>query len=201
MKLIVIICHNRTSNLDTWAKLLLQMDLTNCKVCFATTGNNNYFCSTVETIRYPNLGMDIGVLQRIIQQRDDYDTLMWLPDDFFPIRRDVFQLYDTADVVGTFWSTETSQHIRSGAVCVTKEVAKTLQFPPELLIESDVEKSKYNCHRFEHLDYNFYNQVKDKFSVRMVDGTKPPKSPYWRTKPQRYFRDTIGQPNVKIRLQ
>jgi len=173
------------------------MNTTGWQLRFGITGGKNVCYKEVDLcMYYPNIGMDIGVVKRFIDN-NDFDRLFWCPDDFFPLRPDLLQLYNTADLVGTFWSTETSNHIRSGGVCVTKEVAKTLRFPPTLLTEKNIQRSKHNCHRFEHLDCNFYEQVKDKFSVKMVDGTVPPNSPYWREVKQEYLQAAGGNEELE----
>ncbi len=199
MNIALIICYDRWNNVQHWMDSWQKMDTEGWQLNFAITGKYMPFhTSRFEFIQYPNIGMDIGVVQRTIEENNNYERLFWCPDDFLPLRPDLFQLYNTADLVGTFWSTETSNHIRSGGVCVTKEVAKSLRFPPTLLTERNVNKSKYNCHRFEHLDFNFYEQVKNGgYSIKMVDGTTPPQSPYWREAPQQYLKAAGGSEQLE----
>ena len=189
MQVVLIICYDRVNNLAAWESAWEKMDTTDCKLIFAITGPIDYK-SKHEVIRYPNIGMDIGCLQRFIYSREDYDRLLWAPDDFLPVDKDVLQKYNTADVVGTFWSTYIMPHIRSGGVSITKQVAKFLQFPSNLL--TDRMHSKRNCYYFEHSLYNFYKQVKNKFSVKMVDETTPPNSPEWNANPPKFLVDLEG---------
>ena len=193
MNLAVIICYDRVHNLKHWFDAWQKMDIKGWQLRFAITGDVVIRFGELELAkRYENLGMDIGVVKRIIDT-EQFDRLFWCPDDFLPLRPNLMQLYDTADLVGTFWSTEVSHHIRSGGVCITKEVAKSLKFPPKLLTEKNINRNKYNCHRFEHLDYNFYEQVRSSgFTVKMIDGTTPSNSPMWRDVPQNYLQAAGG---------
>ncbi len=190
MQTVLVIAYDRVDNLIAWEAAWEKMNTTDCKLIFAITGNIDWK-SKHEILRYPNIGMDIGCLQRFIQSREDYDRLFWVPDDFLPLDKELLQKYSTADVVGTFWSTTISPHIRSGGVSITKQVAKFLQFPTNLLV--DRLNGKRNCYFFEHSLYNFYNQVRAKFSVKMVDGTTPPNSPEWSKVPQKYLLDSEGK--------
>ena len=184
---VLIICYNRPHNLKVWEQVWEKMDTTGCELVFAITSDLEYETKH-EVVRYPNIGMDIGALKRFIDSESGYGRLWWCPDDFLPLRADLFQLYDTADVVGTFWSTQTSPHIRSGGVAVTEQVAKALVFPPTLLTSR--EQGKANCYAFEHLRLNFYKKLKYKFSIKMVDGTIPPNSPHWASQEPQYLFDT-----------
>ena len=186
--IVLIICYDRVHNLQAWEAAWNEMDVGECELVFAITGNIEYN-TPHKVIRYPNIGMDIGVLKRFIDSESDYDRLFWCPDDFLPLRPDLLNLYDTADVVGTFWSIEEKPHIRSGGVAITEEVAKALVFPATMTTSRAHAKS--NCYSFEHLKLNFYDQVKDKFSVKMVDGTTPPNSPNWRDVPSTYLLDSL----------
>lgn len=192
--IVLIIGYNRPHNLKAWEDAWEKMDTTGCELVFAITSDMEYNTQH-EVIRYPNVGMDIGALKRFIDSESDYGRLFWCPDDFLPLRPDLFQLYDTADVVGTFWSTQTSHHIRSGGVAITEQVAKALEFPPNLLTSRS--QGKANCWAFEHLRLNFYRKLKHKFSIKMVDGTIPPNSPHWEGAPQQYLKAAQGSEEVE----
>jgi len=191
--IVLIICYDRLPNLMRWLDAWVRMDTMDCRLVFVITGNVPRFdlpCG-VEVIRMPNLGKDIGALQRFIVARDDYDRLFWCPDDFLPLRPDLLNCYHSADLVGTFWSTETSDHIRSGGVAVSRALARSLNFPPRLLRPRNSQESAHDSFAFEHLEYNFFKQTCDLgFTVKMADGTIPPESPNWRDVEMEYLWDT-----------
>lgn len=176
--LVLVICYNRIDNLTYWYKAWQNMDTTNSKLVFAITGDFApvFDPKIVEVVKMPNLGRDIGCLKRFIDIRDDYDRLLWCPDDFMPLRADVLNFFRQAEVVGTFWSTQVCNHIRSAAIAVTKRIAKNIKFPPELLGSNEITQ----CYRFEYGDYNFHHQIYSMGNpCKMADGSIPPNSTPW----------------------
>jgi len=198
--LVLVICHNRFNNLAYWYKAWQKMDTTNAKLVFAITGHfaeHAYDPEIVEVVRMENLGLDIGCLQRFINTREDYDRLLWCPDDFLPLRHDVLNFYKSAEVVGTFWSIQICNHIRTGAIAMTKRIAKAIKFPPELLDGNN----RGHCYRFEYGDYNFHHQVYNMGNpCQMVDGSVPPNCPYWMHVDPIFFLDTGQQPHLAHKL-
>jgi len=207
MMLVLVICYNRFENLTYWYEAWQHMDTTDCKLVFGITGHfvdNAFDPKIAEVIRLPNVGRDLGALKSFVNSREDYDRLLWCPDDFLPMRADLLKHYTTADVVGTFWSHgggyygspdgtfqfwDIPPHIRTGGVSVLKHAAKGLVLPPELDLspESGVLYRKFAV-QFEFFD--FYKQLVDMgCSVKMADGTTPPNSPHWCNTPQHYLCD------------
>jgi len=214
--LVLVTCYNRFHNLTYWYKAWQAMDTKDCKLIFAITGpfvDNAFDPAIAEVIALPNTG---GVLRKFFQERYDYDRILFCPDDFLPVKKEVLQLCTTADMVGTFWSAPmvvpSSQfhasegvfilnefqkeptasviripgHIRSGGIAITDKIAKSVKFPP--LVDNNLKLQEY---RFEFLDYNFYEQVREMgCSVKMMDGSVPPDSLHWSSVNQEYICDT-----------
>lgn len=213
MMLVAVCCYNRPQNIEYWLRAWRNMDKSNVRLCFVTTGKHGPSKRTTSeymTMKLSNQGMDIGALKQLIDVLPDtYDRIFWTPDDFMPLRKDLFSLYKTADLVGTFWSAEKCLHMRSGGFCMTRELAKSLVFPKKLLIpDVKIDQVKDACYEFELGSYGvkirnfnaplntnavkcFYQQAVDgNFTVKMVDGTTPPNSPHWLTTPQQYMVDS-----------
>ncbi len=187
MKAVLVVCYNRPENLDLWADAWSRMDTTGCKLIFIITGEipRKSYPEHIEVIYTDNAGYSTGAVKRFIDFRNDYDELIWMPDDFLPLRPDLFQLFSGADVVGTFWSIVIHQHIRTGGISMTKQVAKSLKFPLNLL-----QNTKENEYEVEYGAFCFYDQlVTLGCSFKMLDGTIPPESPHWEYSDHTYIVD------------
>lgn len=186
-----VCCFDRPENMEFWLKAWRKMDTTDAKLIFVLTGPVKPPAGA-NFIRFPNAGMDIGAFQRFLWMPFEWDRVLWCPDDMIPMRPDLLTYYQTADLVGTYWSNGDVEGnpgvemIRSGGFSVTKEVANLLEFPAKLLMDI----SKEQCYRFEFGDYNFYKQVKKMGkSIRLADGSVPPDSPPWTSVEQDYLWD------------
>lgn len=188
MVTLLVVCYDRLHNLYRWISAWQRMlKSEQHKLIFIITGDLPVIeaPADVEIIRTDNAGYSTGAIKRFIDFRNDYDRLIWMPDDFLPLRRDLLQLFETADVVGTFWSTTHHSHIRTGGISMTKQVAKALRFPPGLLLNR-----KEDEYSFEYGEFCFYDQVAALgCSVRLIDGTTPPESPHWENIPHEFIRD------------
>ena len=188
MTVVLVVCYNRLHNIHRWLDVWQRMSTSICcKLVFIITGGlpEVFVPPGIEVIRTDNAGYSTGAVKRFIDFRNDYDRLIWMPDDFLPLRQDLLQLFHSADVVGTFWSTTHHPHIRTGGISMTKEVAKALKFPPGLL-----SNSKEDEYSFEYGEFCFYDQVDSLgCSIKMLDGTTPPESPHWENTPHEYVRD------------
>ena len=187
VKAVLVICYDRPENLELWADAWSRMNTADCKLIFIITGDipKKEYPDYIEVIYTDNAGYSTGAVKRFIDFRDDYDELIWMPDDFLPLRADLFQLFSGADVVSTFWSVDIHPHIRTGGILMTKQVAKSLRFPPNIL--QNVKETEYDV---EYGEYCFYDQVvKLGHSIKMLDGTVPPNSPQWNHSEHRYIAD------------
>lgn len=184
---VLVVCYNRPQNLVKWLDAWQRMETTGHRLIFILTGDLPQFEQPpwLEVIRTDNAGYSTGAIKRFIDFRNDWEKLIWMPDDFLPLKEDLLHLYEGADVVGTFWSTTHHPHIRTGGISITKPVAKELKFPLNLLL--NVKEDEY---AFEYGDYCFYDQVvKIGCSVKMLDGTIPPESPHWEDVSQDFVLD------------
>lgn len=200
--LVVLVCHNRPHCMKDWLRAWKQSDRENAVLYVLNTGNLEAppLPDDARFLKVSNDGLDIGAVQRFIHSPPEpYDLLMWCPDDFLPMRSDFLRLYrepfvdDSIGMVGTFWGIN---HVRSGGVCIRREVAEKLRFPPGIQAGGTWDEQRNRCYRFEHGDMNFFNQVKDNgFDVRLANGSTPPSSSDWRNIQEHFILWDRGLPS------
>jgi hypothetical protein len=119
----------------------------------------------IKYIQRPNIGYDTAPFQDIVLERlegfdNDWDKLMWITDDWFPMDRNFIKHYvnhyqdGVVGIVCTEISNQVKTHIRTSGFLISKEVSKKLTFDTLHI------SSKTDCYNFEHLSPNaFYEQV------------------------------------------
>jgi hypothetical protein len=123
----------------------------------------NYY--GVQYIQRPNVGYDTAPFQDICLERlqgfdNDWEKLMWVTDDWFPMDKNFIKYYvnhyhdGIVGIVCTELSPEVKTHIRTSGFLISKEISKRITF------ETDVITSKTDCYNFEHLSPNaLYEQI------------------------------------------
>ena len=185
--LAIVVCHNRVNCMMDWLRVWKYCERQDAKLLVANTGQlkEPSLPPATSFVNFSNDGLDIGVIQRVIQSPPEpYDLLFWAPDDFLPMRTDFLNLYrnpfkdKTVGCVGSFWGVN---HVRSGGVCVRREIAERLVFAPDLLHGGTWDQQRNRCYAFEHGYLNFWQQIKNMgLRILLSDGTEPPASPDWR---------------------
>jgi len=200
--LYILVCYDRPHYLSDWLRGWRQCWRENAVLYVVNTGNveEPSLPDDSHFVTMPNDGLDIGVLRRMIERPpESYDLLMWGPDDFLMMRKDFLDFYrrpfadPRVGLVGTFWGDFQSQlfgapgHVRSGGVCLRREVAERLVFPPEVATSQLYLKQKV-CFEFEFRERNFWKQCVDMgYVAKLSDGAVPPNSPMWySTGPERH---------------
>lgn len=158
--LIAVVVFDRFGNLKRWVdswKVCEQLDAT--LVIIHNDAENpqwRTYCEYygVTYIQRENIGFETGAFQDIIRGRIcqdiNWDIILCLTDDIFPMRKTFLQEYidvmnqpfvgiacmEISDVVTT--------HVRTGGFMLKREVAEKLYFPADPITD------KEECYTFEH---------------------------------------------------
>jgi len=175
MKVIVaVVVYDRMTNVSEWcrcwkmcrkdnAELYIIHNIPNehtSEVCRQLCHSNN-----VNYIKRDNIGMDIGALQDVFNERlvgfpNDWNYLLWTTDDNIPMNKTFLNPYLTLiknpsiGVVCMEISHEVKTHIRTTGFMISKELSKKITF------DKDPIETKQDCYNFEHKSPNaFYEQI------------------------------------------
>ncbi len=169
---LVIVVYNRLHNLETWFNILKQCDRPKNVVVIHNTDENYYnIPEDIIYIRRKNIGFDIGAFQDVCLNRlpgfPEWDQLLWVTDDTFPMAKDFCKYFDITNegVRCMEISPYVREHIRTTGFSITKTVAQKLKFPADPIVTKD------HCYLFEHRDRyaTFMNQIKAmNLPVKMV---------------------------------
>lgn len=171
---IVIIVYNRYNNLVRWLDCWAKCDSFGAElvVIHNYDGKTDFrkyesLCSErgVKYIRRKNIGLDIGAFQDIVKERlhgfdNNWSTLLWIADDFIPMKRDFPRYFIEAlqerkvAVACTEISRQNVLHIRTSGFCITKEASKKLTFP------ADPIRTKDQCYQFEYGSHSLLSQIR-----------------------------------------
>lgn len=168
--LICLVVYNRFNNLRHWLECWAQ-----CAQDARVTVIHNYdapdpryrqLCEHhgVQYLYRPNVGFDIGAFQDVCRGRltafPEWERLLWLTDDTFPMDGNFVQLFEQqlkegVGVVCMELSPYVTTHIRTTGFALTRSVAERLTFPVDPVL------TKQHCYLFEHRgkEGTFYRQV------------------------------------------
>lgn len=217
MNIVAVVVYDRIENIKHWFDCWKECEHHNFELIlihnFVQPVEKLKFSALCkkEKIRYiprVNIGMDIGVFQDVCRERlegfpNDWDKLLWITDDTFPMSKDFLKPYldmmesDRIGVACAYLSNEVKVHIRTTGFMIRKSTASQLKFP------ADPVSTKEHCYDFEHMTKDsFYEQVKAMgVNVRQVaDNMRVPlwDSGYARTLNRRrehdiLFRKPVGK--------
>jgi hypothetical protein len=173
MKIVLaIVVYNRFENLSHWLACLEKCNTGNVEV--VVIHNTDSVSKEFEylTWRYdvgyiprPNIGYDIGAFQDVCLNRlqgfPEWDKLLWVTDDVFPMSTNFIKRFNNSILIGVgVAAMEVSlfikEHIRTSGFMITKECANKLNFPADPII------TKKQCYEFEHMsDNTFLEQVRE----------------------------------------
>lgn len=202
MKIVIaIVVFNRYSNIEHWMKCWAQCDKMGAELVIIHTGEEIVkfvdLCqeNNITYLHRVNQGFDIGCLQDVFRERlpgfPDYDYLLWVTDDTFPMRVNFLQPFIDAfkdpsvGVAAMQISKSVAPHFRTTGFMIRRETTAKIKFPVDPI------KTKEHCYQFEHRSgvNTFTNQVRALgLSCVMVAPTKS--SPMWDS----------AHPNARLRL-
>lgn len=187
-----IIVYNRFENVVEWIRCWQMCDTHNAHLVVIHNYDKIEDCvkykelclkNNVTYVPRKNVGMDIGALQDVFNERlpgfdNIWDYLIWCTDDTIPMRKDfvhrfISQLKNNIGVTCMELSKQVRPHIRTTGFCITKNLSKKIKFP------ADPMRDKVQCYDFEHRSRNnFLDQVnKLGFQAIQVDNIR--QSPLW----------------------
>lgn len=188
--LLTIVVFNRYDNLKRWLECWEQCDQTDTELIIIHTGDEiekfKSLCKDVTYIHRQNIGLDIGCFQDVCRERltgftNDWDYLLWITDDTFPMRKDfvksfVDKLKPGVGISCMKISGEYSHHVRTTGFCIRKETSLKLTFP------ADPITTKQQCYLFEHRGgvNTLTNQIR-RMGLSCVQVDKHKDSPLWDT--------------------
>lgn len=152
--LVVICVYDRVINLKRWLKLWAKCEQTAQLVVIS--GYQKGHTVNVPYFQRPNQGMDIGKFQDVVLGRvpdfPDWNTMLWVNDDCFPVQPDFLSVYNKAledESVGVACmciSPYVREHIRTTGYAIRKEVAQNLYWPVDPIM------TREDCLNYEHTD-------------------------------------------------
>lgn len=189
--LVAVVIYDRWGNLKRWVdswKVCEQLGST-LVIIHNNTENPDWrkYCEDngVVYIQRENVGYDTGPFQDIIRgrlcQEINWDIILYSTDDIFPMRKTFLKEfvevlnYDFVGISCMEISDVVSTHVRTGGYMIRKEVADTLHFPNDPVVD------KEDCFYFEHKggSHTLTNQVL-KLGLRILPVTIDLKqSPVW----------------------
>lgn len=134
-------------------------------------------------IRRENIGMDIGALKDLSQNKLEgipniWENLIWITDDTLPMDRRFVKIYlDHLNQPGIGVScyemtNEYKTHIRTTGFAIKRETLQKIQFAGSIVTKED-------CYQFEHRSKNaFYEQITN-MGLRVKQITHVDSSPLW----------------------
>lgn len=196
MKIVVaLLVYNRFENLKHWLECWQQCDKTNVEFRVIHNFDNvneqekyKQICIQYDVKYIPrkNKGMDIGAFQEVCRKRlkdfdSNFDFLLWVLDDTFPMRKDFAQYFieklnqPNVGVVCNERSNEYKPHIRTGAFAIRKEVLEKLIFPFDPIL------TKEHCYQFEHKNKNAFLEQITKMNLAIIQPDPVKTSAFWDT--------------------
>lgn len=173
---LVIVVYNRYDNLKHWLHCLSLCPPVRVVVihnCDEPAPEYEALCKDVQYIRRPNIGYDIGAFQDVCNGLIEWERVLWVTDDTFPMCTDFVQRFESAHTHGTVTAMKISpyvrEHIRTTGFMIDRETGGKLKFP------ADPITTKEHCYQFEHRSptAHFLTQVK---AFQVADD---PHSPLW----------------------
>lgn len=184
MKNIIVLCiHDREQNLKHWIHCWKQCTQSAQLVIIHSDHGKEYEVpGDVIYLRRPNVGYDIGKFQDICRTRlpgfpEDWDNLLWVSDDCFPMVRDFAAPFFTAleqQEVGIACmeiSPFVRRHVRTTGFAIKRSVAEKLSFPV------DPVTTKEDCYKFEHRSDNHLLAQVEKICYKVVQVAPKETSP------------------------
>jgi len=165
--LVTVIVYNRFENIRHWISCWKQADQTDAELVII----HNYYGDEVQRKRFSDYctqhgvryvarnkkGFDIGGFQDVCRERlegfpNDWDYILWMTDDTFPMQKDFVKPFIESLKPGVGLSCmQISKstpgniiHVRTTGFAVSKEVALQITFP------CDPVTTKQDCYIFEH---------------------------------------------------
>jgi len=174
--IVAIIVWNRFENLNRWIHCWKQCDHAGATlVVIHNLENDNAryrkLCQDNNILYVPreNIGFDIGAFQDICKERltgfpNNWENLIWFTDDCIPMAKDFVSKFTNKLINNQMPCYEISPrpipHVRTTGFMMTKAMSKKLRFPHDPII------ARADCYRFEHQDFNLYDQL-------VASGLKP----------------------------
>ena len=158
MNLIVICIYNREQNLKHWLHCWAQCKQFDQLVIIHSDSGKDYDVPEgVIYLKRPNVGYDIGKFQDVCLNRmpgfpKEWDNLLWITDDCFPMIKDFatpfFEALKNPDVGVSCMeiSPYVRKHVRTTGFAIKREVAQRLTFPADPITTKD------HCYLFEHVN-------------------------------------------------
>lgn len=192
MTLLIIIVYDRLHNLKQWFKCWQQCDQTDTHVVVIHNTDTvqyeyQHLCEHMGAtyIQRPNIGFDIGAFQDVCRNRlqgfPDWQRLLWVCDDCFPIAKDFIQQYNgkMTEGVGVACmeiSPHVRPHIRTSGFMIDRLTAERITF------DADPITTKEECWRFEHRqETNHFKWQVEKLGLKVVQVAPNNISPMWDT--------------------
>lgn len=151
--IIAIVVYNRPDNIKHWLHCWEQCNKTATLVIIHNDNGDTYnLPDDVIYIKRENIGFDIGAFQDVCLNRlpgfPEWDNLLWLTDDVFPMSKDFatsfWEALKTVDVACMSISPFVRRHIRTTGFAITQKVADLLRW------DADPITTKEDCYQFEH---------------------------------------------------
>ena len=186
---LVIVVYNRYDNLKHWLECWSQCDQTDTQlVVIHNTDKEDWqyqhLCEVynVTYIQRPNVGYDIGAFQDVCRGRlqfPDWQRLLWVTDDTFPMSKTFIkefndQMEPGTGVVCMCVSNHVKRHIRTTGFMIDRTTAEKLTFC------ADPVTSKEDCYQFEHRSRRdtFLEQV-ERMGLKVKQVAPDAASPLW----------------------
>lgn len=199
MKTIVaIIVWNRYDNLRRWLYCWDRCDKSEAELIVVHNLeriNKRYesLCQKhgVKLVSRQNIGFDIGAFQDVCKERlkgfpNDWDNLIWVTDDCYPMRKDFVSVYLNKLRQGTVpcleVSDEIKRHVRTTGFMVTKEISRRLVFPADPITHRD------HCYVFEHRGWNMFEQMQQMGAEPGMVSSGLDTAPLWDTGARGYLQ-------------
>lgn len=154
---LVIVVYDRLRNLQNWFTILNHC--THQPKQVVVIHNNNGDNAIKQTcadhnaiyIARPNVGFDIGAFQDVCMNRlpgfPDWEQLLWVTDDTFPMQTDFLKHFTLSPAEGIRCmeiSPYVREHVRTTGFSIARTTARRLKFPADPII------TKQHCYLFEH---------------------------------------------------
>lgn len=194
MKVVVsVIIYNRRKNLVRWLEAWKQSGIENAELRIIhnlhpeeSTDNFRQLCHEAGVVYIPrhNTGMDIGAFQDVCRRRlpgfeYDFDYLLWITDDTFPMRRTFVEEFiapftnHSTGLTCYEISHQIRPHIRTTGFCLKAETMNRIIF------EAEPVRTKTDCYQFEHMSHrNLHAQIQA-MGLQVVQIAPVPSSPVW----------------------
>lgn len=183
---LVIVVYDRRHNVDKWFAILEKTGRPKNVVVIHNIDTDNFssyndIVNSVIYIHRKNIGYDIGAFQDVCKNRlpgfPEWETLLWVTDDTFPMTEDFLSYFDLKEKEGVRAmeiSPYVRRHIRTTGFSISRKVAEKLIFPADPVV------TKQHCYLFEHrwAGSTFIDQV-EKMKLKAVMVAPRETSPLW----------------------